>query len=92
MHFVANQGQFSEEVVYYAKSEGATVYCTEQGLVFGFAEGSISLKFSEVRRVKPEARDELRGKVNYFVGKDPALWRTDIPTFKEVVYYRIGGE
>jgi hypothetical protein len=39
LHFVANQGQLPEEVVYYAKSEGATVYCTDQGLVFGFAEG-----------------------------------------------------
>ena len=93
LHFVANQGQFHEEVVYYAKSEGATVYCTEQGLVFGFAEGSISLNFSEDRRVKPkswrlrlQARGELKGKVNYFIGNDPNLWRTDIPTFKEVVY------
>ncbi len=29
LHFVANHGRFSEEIVYYAKSEGATVYCTE---------------------------------------------------------------
>jgi hypothetical protein len=50
LHFVANCGQFPEEVVYYAKSEGATVYCTEQGLVFGFAEGSISLKFNIIAK------------------------------------------
>ena len=86
LHFVANQGQFPEEVVYSAKSEGATVYCTDQGLVFGFVEGSISLKFSEERRVRPQARGELKGKVNYFIGNDPALWQTDIPTFSEVVY------
>ena len=86
LHFVANHGQYPDEVVYYAKSEGATVYCTEQGLVFGFAEGSISLKFSEDRRVKPEVRGELEGKVNYFIGNDPASWQTDIPTFQEVVY------
>jgi hypothetical protein len=69
--------------------------------VFGFAEGSISLKFSEcenrsaktlfspkskAKRVKPEARGELEGKVNYFIGNDPAWWRTNIPTFQEVVY------
>ncbi len=71
LHFVANQGQFSEEVVCYAKSEGAIVYCTEQGLTFGFAEGSISLKFSSKRRVKPSARGELQGKVNYFIGNNP---------------------
>jgi len=105
LHFVANQGQLEPSVVYYAKSEGATVYCTEEGLVFGFAEGSISLKFNAIAapslslrakrsnleakqslRIKPEARGELKGKVNYFIGNNPALWRTNIPTFSEVVY------
>jgi hypothetical protein len=108
LHFVANRGQLDPSVVYYAKSEGATVYCTEEGLVFGFtrelrnrvmslrAEGeaiseklgffTLTLKFSENRRVKPEAHGELEGKVNYFIGNDPALWRTNIPTFAEVVY------
>jgi len=89
LHFVANQGQFPKEVGYYAKSEGVTIYCTEQGLVFGFAEGSISLKFSSDSPVKPEARGELEGKVNYFIGNDPTLWRTEIPTFKEVVYREV---
>jgi len=96
LHFVANRGQLPAEVFYYAKSEGATVYCTEQGLVFGFAEGSISLKFSSDSPVKPkswrlrlQARGELEGKVNYFIGNDPASWRTDIPTFKEVVYREV---
>jgi len=89
LHFVANCGQLDRSVVYYAKSEGATVYCTEEGLVFGFAEGSISLKFSSERRVKPEAQGELKGKVNYFIGNDPALWQTDIPTFSEVVYQEV---
>ena len=89
LHFIANQGQFSEAVVYYAESEGATLSCTEQGLVFGFAEGSISLKFSTDRQVKPEARGELEGRVNYFIGNDSDLWRTDIPTFKEVVYPQV---
>ena len=28
--------------------------------------------------------DALPGKVNYFLGPDPALWRTDIPTYAKV--------
>ena len=75
LHFVANQGQLDKTVVYYAQSEGVTVYCTEEELVFGFAEGSVRLKFSQERRVKPEARSEFEGKVNYFIGNVPALWR-----------------
>ena len=89
LHFVANQGQMDETVIYYAKSESGTVYCTEQGLVFGFAKGRIGLKFSEDKRVKPEARGELEGKVNYFIGNAPSSWQTDIPTFQEIVYPQV---
>ncbi|MCI0529256.1 MAG: SBBP repeat-containing protein, partial [Nitrospira sp.] len=34
-------------------------------------------------------QDELPGKVNYFVGSDPAKWRTDIPTFAKVRYQNV---
>lgn len=76
LHFVANHGQLYSSVVYYAKSEGATVYCTEEGLVFGFAEGSISLKFSEEKLVKSEARGELEGKINLWKMRDTGFrWK-----------------
>jgi hypothetical protein len=35
---------------------------------------------------QPEAEGELEGKVNYLVGDEPALWRTDVPTFARVRY------
>jgi hypothetical protein len=31
-------------------------------------------------------REELPGKANYFIGNDPAKWRTDIPTYARVGY------
>ncbi|HYJ88611.1 MAG TPA: SBBP repeat-containing protein, partial [Pyrinomonadaceae bacterium] len=30
--------------------------------------------------------DKLPGKVNYFIGRDPRLWRTDVSTFERVRY------
>jgi hypothetical protein len=33
--------------------------------------------------------DELRGKVNYFVGKDPSGWRTNISTFAKVRFEEV---
>jgi hypothetical protein len=30
--------------------------------------------------------EELPGKVNYFIGKDPKAWRTNIPTYGKVRY------
>jgi hypothetical protein len=33
--------------------------------------------------------DELAGKSNYFIGKDPAKWRSNIPTFGRVKYQEV---
>ena len=36
--------------------------------------------------VNIEGLDPQEGKVNYFLGKDPATWKTNIPTYRSVVY------
>jgi hypothetical protein len=33
-----------------------------------------------------KGREEFAGKVNYFIGNDPAKWRTSVPTYAKVVY------
>jgi hypothetical protein len=33
-----------------------------------------------------EGQDELPGKVNYFVGNDPAKWRRNVPTYRKVYF------
>jgi uncharacterized repeat protein (TIGR01451 family) len=38
------------------------------------------------RAPKIEGIDELPGKSNYFIGKEPSNWRTDIPTYRRVQY------
>jgi hypothetical protein len=38
---------------------------------------------------RPVGQDPLPGKVNYFIGNDPANWHTDIPTFGRVEYPNI---
>ncbi len=35
------------------------------------------------------AADQQEGKVNYFIGKDPEKWRTNIPTYRAVVYKEV---
>ena len=35
---------------------------------------------------RPEGRDELRGKVNYFIGSDPKQWRSGVSTYAKVRY------
>src|SRR5260370_3408 len=36
-----------------------------------------------------EGLDQLPGTVNYFVGNDPSLWRSAIPTFAQVKYHQV---
>ena len=33
--------------------------------------------------------DELPGKSNYFIGNDPAKWRTNVPTYAKVKYQNV---
>jgi hypothetical protein len=47
----------------------------------------------KLRHVNANARvtglDELAGKSNYFIGNDPAKWRTNVPTYSKVRYEAI---
>jgi hypothetical protein len=38
---------------------------------------------------KVTGQEGLAGKVNYFIGNDPAKWRTDVPTYGKVRYERV---
>jgi len=38
---------------------------------------------------RPVGRDEWSGKANYFVGRDRAMWRTNVPTYAAVRYGEI---
>ena len=36
-----------------------------------------------------EGLEELSGKANYFIGNDPAKWRTNVPTYARVQYHAV---
>jgi hypothetical protein len=44
----------------------------------------------KLRHANPTAKvtvaDEMAGKANYFIGNDPAKWRTNVPTYAKVKY------
>ena len=44
----------------------------------------------KLRNANPAAKvtgaDELAGTSNYFIGNDPAKWRTNVPTYAKVKY------
>jgi hypothetical protein len=40
-------------------------------------------------RPEVEGVDELPGKANYFIGKDPTQWRRKVPLFSKVIYRQV---
>jgi hypothetical protein len=89
--FVRNAGQSDARVRYAAQASGASFAFTPREARFAFAKGrkglALELRFLGASgRADPQGARQLPGKVNYLRGKDPAKWRTGLPTYKEVVY------
>jgi len=47
---------------------------------------TVRLVFEGANDVVPEGRDVLPGKYNWFIGDDPAAWRTGVRAYSRVVY------
>jgi hypothetical protein len=82
----------NEAVLVLRKAEGARQQASEK------TDSALSTQNSELSSVvrmklagaNPQPRvvglSELPGKVNYFIGNDPAKWRTNVPTYAKVKY------
>ncbi|MGD8570228.1 MAG: choice-of-anchor D domain-containing protein, partial [Gammaproteobacteria bacterium] len=96
--FIANSGQMDHRVAFYAKTFSGTAYVTHKGeLIYalrktrkstpGALETSNSLALTEtlVNAIPlPRAQQKSPSRINYFIGDDPAKWRTNIPAYKFV--------
>jgi len=85
--FVENLGQFSSEVRYLARCQGADVYLTDQAVVFDlrlaghalwmrFQDGNVAPRF--------ESLDERPARFSYFSGNDPTTWRGGVASYGAV--------
>lgn len=90
LQFEANAGQADASVEFLAHGQGYTLFLTPAEAVLALSApgaGVLRLQFvgadSEPQVV---GVDELPGVVNYYFGRDPAQWRTGIPTFARVAY------
>ena len=98
LSFEANQGQTASEVQFLSRGSGYTLFLTPTNAVFSLQRKladsqkspAIDVLRMELKGANPtatvEARDELPGKSNYFVGNDPNNWRVDVATFAKVNY------
>jgi hypothetical protein len=94
LSFEENQGQTASQVKYLSRGPGYTLFLTSTEAVLALREGSraTALKMTVVgaNAATPVAGVEaLRGKSNYFTGKDPGKWRRAVPTYAKVEYRNV---
>jgi hypothetical protein len=94
LSFEANQGQTDHQVRFLSRGSGYTFFLAPSEAVLAFSKDShapILHMRLEGSNADPRVSgvDQLPGVSNYFVGQDPALWRTGVPTYRKVAYENV---
>jgi hypothetical protein len=94
--FEANEGQVNSDVKFLAHSRGYVLLLTATDATLRLRSGAkpagLEPSFLRMKLAGTNAKlsvsgaDELPGKTNYFIGKDPAKWHTNVPTYSKVHY------
>ncbi|PYR59427.1 MAG: hypothetical protein DMF91_14840 [Acidobacteria bacterium] len=89
--FVANAGQFDRGVRFYSRGARHAVFATDDGvtLALGSQTRGLALRLTFVSGspgTRVEAGQPDQARVNYFLGRDPSTWRSNVATFREVLY------
>jgi hypothetical protein len=94
--FEENRGQTDSRVRFLSHGQGYRVFVTTTETVLVAAGNPsptvLTMKLIGANPGAPSAGfDKLPGKVNYFVGNDPAKWRTRIPHYSRIEYKSVYG-
>lgn len=97
LSFESNTGQTDQSVKFLSHGPGYDLYLTATETVLSLRKPQVAGEHSVLRlkmiganaEPRVEGRDELLGKVNYFVGNDPGKWRRNVPTYRKVHYTNV---
>ncbi len=93
--FEANRGQTDPSVRFMARGEGYALFLTPGEAVFKLrpdgakapaAPAVLRMQLRGAAQTNLAGTEPLPGTVNYFIGNDPAKWKTQIETFGRVTY------
>ena len=99
LSFEPNRGQTDPQVNYLSRGHGYQIFLTPKETVLSLRKPAVgspqsAARTPDVLRMKLaganhslalEGDEKLPGISNYFIGKDPGKWRTNIPTYRRVV-------
>src|ERR1017187_7782878 len=91
LSFEANRGQTNQNVKFLSRGRGYTLFLTGDGSALSLKHGADSgvvrtRLLGANSKVVVSGADRLPGASNYFIGNDPAKWRTGIPSYGKVRY------
>ena len=97
LQFEANRGQTDKDVHFLSRGPGYSLYLTAGEAVLVLSKPAVDAKrvalrmslVGAARAYAVSGIDELPGKANYFIGKDPAKWRRNVPTYARVRYREV---
>jgi hypothetical protein len=87
--FEPNRGQADRAVRFVARGSGYSLLLSDHEAILVLAGRKAVVRLQWIgprRQTRVEGRDRLPGVSNYFLGNDPARWRTDIPQFGRVKF------
>ena len=87
-YFVENRGQVDREVAYYARQGGASLYFTPGEVVMDLPGSVLRQRFLGANpAVRITGAEEQAARFSYFLGSEPDGWRSDVPSYGQVVYH-----
>ncbi len=101
LRFERNDGQTDARVKFVSRGDGYTLFLTPAEAVLALHEprmrrstGDRDVDRQVVRvtmsganpHAAMEGEDQLAGRTNYFLGRDPSRWRTNVPSYSKVRY------
>src|SRR5215472_15875373 len=73
-----------------ARGLGYSLLITDSEAVAVDRKATVRIGFPGAHRPSAITREDLLpGHANYFIGNDPAKWRTDVPMYRRVVAYGV---
>ena len=94
--FEANLGQFGPDVRFVSRTRAYTALFGDRGASIIFdrsddfdAPVTVHLSLVGATPRRPTGLERQEGVVNYLIGNDPRLWRTDVPTFSRIAYENV---
>ena len=94
--FIPNTGQIADRnISFTVRGSGSTLYFTRSEVILDNVKNpGVNGPPGFIRQSFPGANrdpvisgvNELPGKVNYFIGRDPSGWQSNIPTYGAVIY------